>query len=533
MVASGVLVVLSFPRYGHGLGLDGLVFVAFLPFFLAATSVGGRRGALLGWCAGLVIEGAGFLWLLFAFRAFTSSGSVLMSLVFGAWLLYSSVPWVLMGAALGACRRASGVLLVLLFWVGFEHYFPRLFLWHLGGALYGRTVLVQCVDLLGTSALSAVVLLANAVLFFSVRWFLLRGTDSEWARPPWRSAAALITIGVAIGVYGTLRLEEVRQAESTAPATTVLLVQGFLGPNRDTDDFEHTQGFSDSLDYYLATTRKTLDALSPEEAAEVSWIVWPEGADSSLFGLSPGLDPWLAGAAPGHRREQIARFEGLLRTPPSRAGRVLLTGGAGYHEEHLPPMSNVTAFLRDGSPPIFYAKNVLMPFGERTPFIDLVPDGIRKRLGLDHIGNLFPGRDNPLIEVGDGSRFRQLICYEAVLPGYLRRSAQGADFLVNVTEDIWYGNTAHIPQHASVLLLRALENRVPVVRCTNVGPSGIFRMTGELDTGEEIFRPARVLKTFRPKRLNTIYARGGYLFPLGCLLTAGGVAIWRWRRRKS
>lgn len=127
------------------------------------------------------------------------------------------------------------------------------------------------------------------------------------------------------------------------------------------------------------------------------------------------------------------------------------------------------------------------------------------------------------------SGFRNLICYEAVLPEYVRQSALGSDFLVNLTEDYWYGNTAHIPQHLSVFILRAVESRVPVLRCTNVGPSGIVDIAGEFHGGRAIWEADSFTESFIPGSVPSSYSRWGHWFPLLCLLL--GVLLLGFARR--
>ncbi len=133
------------------------------------------------------------------------------------------------------------------------------------------------------------------------------------------------------------------------------------------------------------------------------------------------------------------------------------------------------------------------------------------------------------MSLGD-STFRNLICYEAVLPGYVRQSSIGSDYLVNLTEDYRYGNTAHIEQHRSVLILRAVESRVPVLRCTNVGPSGIIDLAGEFHGGKKTWEADSFSESFIPGSAPSFYRSWGHWFAFLCLL-AGVLELFsgRWR----
>ena len=252
--------------------------------------------------------------------------------------------------------------------------------------------------------------------------------------------------------------------------------------------------------------------------------VWPEGADSCPFDLTPGEDPWRA-----HRDESSTPL--LLR---DAFPIPVLTGAVGYNANRSPPISNIAAYIQPGKEPLFYEKNIRMPFGEVVPFLDLVPKDLQRALGL-HVGTIYAGTQNPVFHLGDLS-FRNLICYEAIFPSYLRQAAEGVDFLVNITEDIWYGRTAHIPQHVSVLVLRVVEDRAPLVRCTNIGPSGVFDITGRFHHGEKVFEPETVFAELKVAKLATVYESGGYIFPLIMVLAFGLRLLLffynHWRRRE-
>ena len=508
-LASAVLTVLAFPRYGAPYGLDHLIWLAPVPLFLAALGAGARRGLLLGWIAGMAIESAGFLWVLLAIRNFSAMGPVLSSIVFLFWLAYHTLPWALLGWALGRSERPAHVLWVIPFWVGVEHLYPRIFPWHLGGALYAREPLLQCADLLGASGLTALVLLVAATLYRLI--LFVRRRD---AFPLKTLVTAALLLAAAL-VYGPWRLEAIEEIERDAPRLEVGLVQGNVDP-RDEEDGRA------QVDLYLDRSERLL-ARHPG----IRLLVWPEGALSAhpfvLERPSALEDP------SGAWHFWLRRDPGLLRRlrdlpVPLVAGARGLTFAPG-DERGVP--YNIAVLVDDELPLDVYRKNNRMPFGEVLP----VPDWLRAPLGLQYVGNLSAGTSNEPFRLGE-HRFTNLICYEAVLPGYVRRSGRDADFAVNITEDIWYGDTAHVPQHVSVLILRAVESRLPIVRCTNVGPSGVVRITGELETPGVTFEEASFAETLVPVRVATVHERGGYLFPF-IALAVGLAAQMPWRRRSA
>ena len=502
-VLSGALMVLAFPLYGGEMGLDPLVWVTFVPLFVVACGAGTRRGLFLGWLTGVTLECGGFIWILYAIRAFTGLGTVVPSLLFVVWLLYSAIPWAILGAALGRCRRPAAVLWVVPLWVGIEHAFPRLFPWHVGGALYSREWLLQGADVFGASGLTFAVVLVNATLYCVVAW--IRGR----ARMPVGACVASVAVIAALLLYGRGRLSSLEGTLSDAPKFRVGIVQGCFDPrelSRD-DPGAEIRGYLERSDALL------------EEHGPVDLLVWPEGVRGVGFYLSDGrLDP--EGLRQGYGGALLERLR-RLNVP-------IVAGGSGF--ERRPDGQgedryNVAYYIAPGQEPSTYAKNHRLLFGEHVPGLDLLPQGLRARLG--NIGNLSPGTTNPLRTLGDHS-FRHVICYEVVLPGYMRASASGADFLVNVTEDIWYGRTAHVPQHVSVLILRSVESRVPVVRAANAGPSGVTDITGRFHRTARVFEPDAFVREVAPAAIDTIYERGGWAFPWVALLVglAGVAGTW-------
>ena len=496
-VLSGVLGILSFPIFGRPYQLDLLIFLVLFPLLLAAQGVGKKRGALLGGICGMTFVGVSFTWVWHAINEFTAMGLLLSLLVYLLWVLYEAVPWVLMGLALGRCRSSLQVLLVLPLWIGLEHYYPRLWPWHLGGALYGRDWFLQCVDILGTSGLSALVFLTSATVAGLVRW-----RRSVEAFPRWRVVASGVLL-LACCVYGPLRLDSIRnvQAGGEGDRIEVGFVQGFLNPGERREA---------GAPIYVARTRELLG-----QHPGVGLVLWPEGVDGVPLDLGSEGQRWRLHPENRETGKRFIRddFEvplvfggaGVTFTPGDRGGLVIKDS------------YNISIYLSADGEEGIYRKTHPVPFGESVPGLELLPESWRK--ALPNIGTLSLGEDNPLMTLGEsGFRFRNLICYEAVLPEYVRQSALGSDFLVNLTEDYWYGNTAHIPQHRSVFILRAVESRIPMLRCTNVGPSGIVDIAGEFHGGRAIWEADSFIESFIPGRAESIYSRWGHWFPLLCLL---------------
>ncbi len=511
LVATGMsaaLVVLAFPQFGSAWGLDPLIWIAFVPFFRAAVGRGARAGVLLGVLLGIAVEGSGFLWVFHAIRSFTGLPAALAALGFTAWIAYSALPWAALGIAAGRARHLRSVGWVIPFWVALEHYFPRLWPWDLGVALYDRAWLSQVADIFGTSGLSALVLVVN--LTIARLW----GASLHAEPRPRATMAVTAALLIAAVVYGAARESRVREYEEEQSPLDVLLVQGAI---------PLAERARSGLSTYLARSRRALAESAPEKPA---LVVWPEGSMSQIVSTAErfySLDVDLESARP------LALFL-RHRLDPRELDVPLVANARGFDGRRQSPFSNLNVYFSPGEEPVFYEKIKRVPFGEVVPGIELLPDSLRESWGL-LVGTLAAGNESPVCDLG-GRPFRHLICYEAVLPSFVRRYAGPVEFFVNTTEDVWYGRTAHIPQHVAVIRLRAIENRVPIVRCANLGPSGIATMRGEFLGGARPGVPELVRAELRPGRLWTLYGSGGHLFPLVCavLVCARYVASRKKRR---
>ncbi len=122
----------------------------------------------------------------------------------------------------------------------------------------------------------------------------------------------------------------------------------------------------------------------------------------------------------------------------------------------------------------------LVPWGETIPFGDLFPP--LKNLVVGHGGGeMAAGRRLTIFQLPDGRRFACLICFESTLPHLAAQAVRrGADFLVVVTNDAWFFDTAALPQHLWAAQARAIEDRVPVLRAANTGITCAVTRTGRI-----------------------------------------------------
>ena len=161
-----------------------------------------------------------------------------------------------------------------------------------------------------------------------------------------------------------------------------------------------------------------------------------------------------------------------------------------------------------------YRKVFLLPFVERLPFDDVIPKLRDVNLGQ---GQFTPGSDFPVFKVND-LNFSVYICYEAIFPQLVRKFVNGgAELLVNVTEDGWFGKTSGPYQHAQMAAFQSIIFRRAVVRSANTGVSFISDPYGRIVKKTQIFTENCIVCKVPLLECKTVYARIGNVFGLSFL----------------
>jgi apolipoprotein N-acyltransferase len=175
----------------------------------------------------------------------------------------------------------------------------------------------------------------------------------------------------------------------------------------------------------------------------------------------------------------------------------------------------------DGELALRYHKIRLVPFGEYVPMQPLITLGGRVAAKLvQQVSDFTPGGD-PVTALVDGHRIGAFICYEAIFPDLARLFVRdGADLLVNITNDAWYGRTSAPYQHLAMATFRAVENGKYLVRAANTGISAVIDPRGRVLESTAIFEPAVVVRDVPTVPGQTFYARFGDVFAWGCLVAS-------------
>jgi apolipoprotein N-acyltransferase len=492
-IFTGVALVLSLAPYR----LWPLAFVAFVPLLLSIEGQGARRRFFLAYLAGIVFFVGSVYWVVHSMHYYGGLGfseSVPVMVLLAAYLALFFAFFGLLAFALP--RAPIAVLLYIpALWVGLEYLRGHLFTgfpWVLSGyALAGNFVLSQAADIAGVWALSFAVMLVNAAIYLVL--------SSGMRRRPWPLGAIILAalIMTAMVAYGVVRPMQVDRALGTWPKVRVSAAQGNIDQAVKWDKKSRSR----TLDVYSRLTRAAA-------ARGARLVVWPETAVPFY------LEHYEAGR---ERLFSIAR----------RSGLTILTGSPAYDYNKRTGRrryyNSAYVISRKGRLAGRYDKVHLVPYGEYVPLKRYMPFIKKLTVGT---GDFTAGPGPSPINV-NGFRAGVLICYEAIFPSLARASVRaGAGILVNITNDAWFGRTAAPYQHLEMARLRAVENRVYMIRAANTGVSAIIDPAGRILKKTTLFKEDVITADVRTRKgPATLYTRYGDFLAYASLVFTGLVMI--------
>ncbi|HEY4174915.1 MAG TPA: apolipoprotein N-acyltransferase [Rhodopila sp.] len=332
--------------------------------------------------------------------------------------------------------------------------------WEFPGRL--GDIMIQPASLVGVHGLTfTTILLASVPLL-------------GWA---WR-AGGLAVLALWIG-FGIVRLD---QPMPPGPDLTVLLIQGNVAQGQKWDRTLMVSIFR----HYLELTRQAVAQANGHPAV----VVWPETASPALLQTDP------------EARRLIAEAAG---------NATALIGSVRFDDANR-PRNSLFALGAGGTIEAIYDKWHLVPFGEYQP--DWLPLGIQVVPG----GGFASGSGPATLHVPGIPAVGPLICYEAIFSHQVVDETDRPTWMVNITNDAWFGNSAGPRQHLAAARMRAVEEGLPLMRAANTGISAGFDAKGH-ELGRLGMQVAGVLPVHLPAPIVLpLYARVGLLLP-------GGVAI--------
>ncbi len=495
-VLSGFLGAAAFPK----IEWPFMAWIALIPLLAVLARKGARKRWLAGWIAGTVYYGILLYWIPAVPSHYAGMPMTLSLGVYLLLILVLGASWALFGLAFAFLhRRRPGAAFAAapFLWVGIEYILTHVltgFPWGLFGlSQYRNLPFIQISAVTGIYGVSFILVLFQGLFVYSMR---------TSRRLPFALGLILMAL---VHIGGFLSMGRVAPSDRSFSAA---VVQGNVS-----SDVYWTQTGADKImslfEDHMALTRRASD-----QGAKL--VIWPEFSVPLCFSCDDPL---------------YRSFKDVLAQFVEETGTTLVVGS---NEASGPPEAklyfNSSLCLNPGRPVTSYAKMHLVPFGEYTPY--------KKILGfvekVSHaIGELTPG-PGPTLHAFRDLKFGTPICYELIFPDLVRRFTKaGANFLVTITNDGWYGRSSAPYQHFANAVFRAVENRRFLLRAATTGISGLVDPYGRILARSEIGLQTFLQGTVTPLSVLTFYARWGDVFSGTCLTIAALLLIVACFKRRT
>ncbi|MGE4403713.1 MAG: apolipoprotein N-acyltransferase [Desulfobulbus sp.] len=511
-LASAALLALAMPGR---IGCWPLLFIGLVPLLLIALYARPGRSALSGFVFGMVYHLALMYWILIVLGRYGGLPlwlSVPALLLLSAYMaVYPALFCFLLSRVAGRSWHRERSIAPLVWgapvlWAGLEYVRGILFSgfpWmDLAYGLFGQPKLIQAADLGGHHLISFTLVLCNGLIVAlidrqrrSVRW------DVHFER---RLLIAAVGFLVFIGGYSLVRYQVAGSMAARSMQARVAVVQG----NVDQALKWSPEVKSATVDTYIRLSRQAL------RGEDIELVVWPETA----LPFFPQQDPlmervstfasvhniWLLTGAPLYR---LTPGDGGERQVRYYNGAVLVGPDGRLHGRH--------------------AKQHLVPFGEYVPLRRFLP--FLEPLVVS-VGDFSPGQEKGPLVLGP-MRLGMLICYESIFPEIAHEAVlRGANLLVNITNDAWYGRSSAPYQSLAMAVFRAVENKRSLIRAANTGISGFVDPLGHVVQESGIFSEDALVSQVPMLEITTVFNRQGFRFGSVCALGMALLFLARSRR---
>lgn len=474
-ILSAILVILSFPRSDYWI----LAWLAFVPLFFVLENKSKLKRFIYSYFTGVIFWAGTIYWLIHI----TLPGTIVL-------ILYLALYFGVFGLTYNLRLKTYDFLVIPSLWVLLEYTRSHLltgFSWVLlGYSQYKNLPIIQISDITGVWGVSFLVMMVNVVIYSALR----------------KKQKYLLTLVllVIVLIYGFYRIHEQRVA-SSEPRIKISVIQGNIPQELKWDP----EAAAFIVEKYSGLTKEA--ALNKPDL-----IIWPEASSPLVLG------------------EDHLIFKDIFSL--ARETKIpLLIGTVTREKEEYFNSALLIGSL--GKPSGRYDKMHLVPFGEYIPLKKLLPF----LQTVVPIGDIAFGNEYTVF-TSHGINFSVLICFEDLFPELSRGFVKnGANFLVNITNDAWYKKTSAAYQHFQASVFRAVENRTFLVRSANTGISGFIHPTGRIISlindkeGKEIFVDGFDTQEIANRKGDfTLYTKYGDFFPVACFLLILCVIIARFFR---
>jgi len=514
-IGSAGLLALAMPGR---IGWWPLLFVGLTPLLLLALHARPGRSFLGGFVFGLVYHLALLYWILIVLGRY---GGLPLGISLPALLLlaaymacFPAACCLVLSLVAGRCRRRERPVAALVWsapvlWVGFEYLRAILltgFPWmDLGYGLFGQPWLIQAADLGGHHLITFGLVLANGLAVAAID--RRRRDFRRNLRPARGPLWAAVVVLVAVGGYSAVRYRTAEVVVAQADQARIAVVQG---------NIDQAIKWSPATKEATVTTYLDLSRQAVREAA-AQLVVWPETAlpfypqkdplINRVIDFATANDTWLLTGAPLY----------TLTPQIGDADRLHFWNGAIL----VGPGGQVGGQ---------YAKQHLVPFGEYVPLRRFLPFLQPLVVNIDDFS---AGADKGPLVLG-AMKLGMLICYESIFPDIARESVnRGANLLVNITNDAWYGRSSAPYQSMAMAVFRAVENKRALIRAANTGISGFIDPWGRIGRQTEIFTATAQVAPVPMLEMDTVFGRYGHWCGMGCAVLIPLLLAVGWRRSRG
>lgn len=456
----GVLMTLAFSPYDFAI----LAWVSLIFFYCACARQKAIRAAWSGYLFGLGLFGSGIWWVYVSIHDYGGatplSAAALAGLLIALWALFPALTAFLSAKVLMLKGRWLRITAFAFTWVAIEYFRGN---WVLNGFPWLQIAYSQLnspfsgyVPLLGVYGVGFLLAVVAALL-------------AEYQGG--RGYVANLQLVLLILTAGWL-LQGVKWTQPSGEAINVTLVQG----NIDQAQKWQTNQELNTLKLYHRLTEQHWDS---------AVIIWPETAIPAFLSEVKDffLDP-LAAQARAHGSDLVVSL------PIEGAGK-------DYYN----------SVMTLGQHEAVYHKRHLLPFGEYLPLQPL-SGWVLEQLNIP-LGAFAPGSARQELLVAGGYSFATTICYEDAFGELVARQVEQAAFLVNVTNDAWFGDTSQPYQHMQMAQMRALETGRYLLRATNTGLTGFVGPDGRIYKQAPMFTTTTLTDAIMPMQGLTPYAKLG------------------------
>jgi apolipoprotein N-acyltransferase len=481
---SGLILTASFPP-GR---LDWMVWFALVPLLRSLDDESPSQAFLLGFVAGLVHYLTLIYWIVPTLKNYGNLSFLISVCVLLLLCLYLALYPAVFSYLI--CHMKGSRFLVFMMaslWVGLELIRANVltgFPWCLlGYTQFRHLILIQIADLVGVYGISFIIILSNGLiyhLFFDRSSLKKRGLKLE--------TLGLLLVAFFTLTYGQYRLAADQANDEGKKSIKVAIIQGNIDQS-----IKWNPAYQEKTVVTYHRLTRSASSFEPD------LIVWPETSLPFFFQDNMKFSP---------RVLEISRESGADLIFGSPAYKRKASGTKYYNRVYL--------LSHKGELSGYYDKVHLVPFGEYVPLKRFLP--FIHRL-VQAAGDFASGEKIEPLRLSHLSA-AILICFEVIFPELARaQTRKGAEILVNLTNDAWFGPTSAPYQHLNMAVFRAVENGRPMIRAANTGFSAFIGPQGKVITRSELFKE-EVLKRrvkLAPSSLS-FYTRYGDLFAFALLM---------------